>query len=170
MNLRLSALRPVVLKVLADEIAASVLAAKDTVKQGFTETGTTQTVPVLPDGTKVATVALAGDGKKSASVISPHALLAWAKANHPEEIVETVRDTYLKKLLDEAKAAGKPVDPATGEVVPGIVVGDSGTYVSVRLKPGGREAIVAAWRAGELRDIELVAAPGIGSAEGDAAA
>jgi len=157
MSVRETALTVAVLKVLADEIAAQLQVAKAATETGFKTTETTQAIPQLADGTKVATVSYAGDGGRAASVTDPNALLAWVKANHPDEVEEVVRTGYLQKLVKEAKAAGRPVDPMTGERVPGISVGPSSPYVSVRFKPGGQEAIVAAWRSGELTAIELVA-------------
>lgn len=168
MNLRAAALKPAVLKVLGDAIAEAIATAKQAVRDGFNETGASQTVAALPDGTKVATVSLAGEGKKSASVTSPRALLAWVLAHHPGETETIIRDSYLKKLLETAKAEGRAIDPATGELVPGITVGDASPYVSVRFKTGGREAIIAAWQRGELTDIDLVAPPAIGH-QGEAA-
>lgn len=157
MSLRETTLTIAVLKVLADEIAARLTAVKEDAKGTFIDLGATAAVPELPDGTKVATVTLAGAGKRSASVTSPNMLLAWVAENHPDEIVKAIRDSYLQKLLDTAKAEGRPVDPTTGEVVPGITVSDSNPYLSVRFKPGGKDAIIAAWRAGRLADIDLVA-------------
>jgi hypothetical protein len=157
MNLKDITLPAVVLKVLHDEIGVRITAVKEAVKDGFAETGTTQAVPELPDGTKVATVSLAGGSTKSASVSEPNTLLNWVLEHHPGEIEQVIRDSYLKKLLDTAKAEGRAIDPLSGELVPGITVQDSTPYVSVRLKPGGKEAIVAAFRAGELTGIDLVA-------------
>lgn len=157
MNLADYALRAAVLKTLADEVDNRLAEAKEAAKAAFAEAGATQAVPQLPDGTKVATASLAGGDSRSASVTDENALLAWVAANHPGEIVTAIRDTYKKKLLDAAKAAGKPIDPVTGEVVPGITVGKSTPYVSLRFRPGGKDAIATAWRAGELAGIELVA-------------
>ena len=157
MNLKDITLPAVVLKVLADEIGNRLTAVKDAAKEGFAETGTTQAVPELPDGTKVATVSLAGGSTKSASVSEPNTLLEWVLQHHPGETETVIRDSYLKKLLDTAKAEGRAIDPLTGELVPGITVRDSVPYVSVRMKPGGKDAIIAAWRAGQLTGIDLVA-------------
>ena len=156
MSIRDSALAAAVLKVLADEIAERLQAAKAEAAAGFRDTGTTQSVPVLSDGTKVATVSLAGEGSPSASVTDPGKFLAWVQETHPGETEVIVREGYRKKLLDFAKAEGRAVDPATGEEVPGITVGQSRGYVSVRLKAGGQDAIVSAWRSGELKGIEVV--------------
>jgi hypothetical protein len=165
MNLNDATLRVAILKVLADEVAGRLTAEKSGAHAGFTGTGATQAVPQLPDGTRVATVSLAGAGKKTASVTGPNALLAWVLENHPGETETVVRDSYLKKLLDTAKSKGRAIDPATGQVVPGITVSDGSEYLSVRFKPGGREAIVAAWLRGDLADIELVAVPAIENGE-----
>lgn len=156
MNLSDITLRVSVLKVLADEVSERLKEAKDDAEAAFRATGTTQAKPALPDGTQVATATLAGGGGKSASITSEAAFIAWVAKNHPGEIVQSVRDNYRKKILDAAKAAGKPIDPATGEMVPGITVGPSSPYVSLRFKAGGKEAVVEAWRAGELKGIELV--------------
>lgn len=157
MSVRDDALTVAVLKVLADEVADRLQAAKRLTEAGFDETGTTQAVPQVPDGTKVATVTYAGGDGKSATVTDPNALLAWVLEHHPSETETVIRDGYRKKLLDAAKAAGRPVDPVTGEVVPGITVAPSRPYVSVRFRAGGQEAIAAAWRAGQLTGIEIVA-------------
>jgi hypothetical protein len=165
MNLKNATLQMAVLKVLADEITARLAAVKEEAKAAFIDCGATGAQPELPDGAKVATVTLAGAGKRSASVTSPGLLLAWAVENHPGEVVQAIRDSYLKKLLDTAKAEGRAIDPVTGELVPGITVSDANTYLSVKFKPGGREAVVAAWRAGQLADIDLVAPEAIEGSE-----
>jgi len=46
-------------------------------------------------------------------------------------------------------------------------VKNSTPYVSIRFKPGAKEAVAAAWRAGELAGVEIVAPAPI---EGQAAA
>ena len=167
MNLRNAALRAAVLKALADEIAASQLVAKADAKYGFEETGANQAPAVLPDGTKVATVSLAGGGQ-SATVTDEGAFLAWVMKAHPGEAQIVVRPSYRKKLLDAAKASGHPVDPATGEVIPGITFADSTPYVSVRFVTGGADAVADAWQAGDLRDIEVVRPRAISAPTGDA--
>ena len=155
-----------VLKVLGDEIAGRIAAQKTQAQTAFTEWGASRVDATLPDGTKVASVTLSGEGGKSASVINPNALLAWVEDEYPGEVEVKIRDSFLKKLLDAAVAEGRAVDPATGEIIPGITVRDKNPYLSVRFKDGGRAAIVAAWRAGELDGIDVVTRPAI---EGEAA-
>lgn len=157
MNLRELTLQAAVLKVLADEIASRLALVKEAAKQAFDDAGAASAKAKLPDGTEVASVTLAGGGGKTASVVSEQAFTEWMARNHPEEIVTVVRDNAKRKILDACKAAGAPVDPATGEVIPGVEVRDSRPYVSVRFKPGGQDEIVRAWQAGQLQGIELVA-------------
>lgn len=156
MNLRDAALRAAVLKALADEIAATQLVAKAEAREGFEAAGASQAAAVLPDGTKVATVSLAGGGGQTASVTDEGAFLAWVAREHPGETQTVVRPEYRKKLLDAAKEAGRPLDPATGEIVPGITMRDTTPYVSVRFRPGGADAIADAWAAGDLKDVSVV--------------
>jgi hypothetical protein len=166
-NLADLALEAAVLKVLADEIAARQQAVKAQLTDRFVTFGATQSVPALPSGTKVATVSLAGGGGNTPSVLHETPFLNWVASNYPGEIELKVRDNFKKVLLDRAKRAGKPVDTATGEVIPGVVMRPSTPYVSVRLKPGGGDAIVAAWRAGDLGDVDITTPRAI---EGDQAA
>jgi hypothetical protein len=163
-NLKNITLQACVLKVLSDEITGRIQVLKDAAEAGFNATGTSQSVPELPDGTKVATASLSGGGP-SASVADENALLAWVEANHPGELVTSVRPSYKEKLLAAAKEAGRPVDPATGEVVPGITVSKSTPFISLRFKRGGKDAIVAAYRAGQLADIDLVTPPALEGGE-----
>jgi hypothetical protein len=157
MNLSASALQAAVLKVLLDEISSHMEAVKARAGAAFKASGASQTVPELPDGTKVATVSYSGGGGNSAYISSEDALLAWVLANHPDEVEMVIRDGYKKKLTDAAKKTGTPIDPATGEIVPGITVKASRPFVSIRFKPGGKEAVAAAWRAGELGGVDIIA-------------
>ena len=157
MNLRELTLQAAVLRVLADEIASRLALVKEAAKQSFDDAGSASAKARLPDGTPVATVTLAGGDGKTAAVVNEAAFLAWMKASHPEEVVEVVRPNAARLILDGCKAAGAPVDPATGEVIPGVEVTGSRPYVSVRFTSGGRDAIVDAWQAGQLAGVELVA-------------
>jgi hypothetical protein len=156
MNLRELTLQAVALKVVIDEAAARLAITKLATQKAFEDSGSTQAPAVLPDGTKVATVSLAGGDGKTASVTNESAFLAWMIANHPEETEVVVRDNAKKKILDAAKKAGRALDPETGEVIPGITFRDSQPYVSVRFRPGGADAVADAWLAGDLAAIDLV--------------
>lgn len=156
MSLRNLALQAAVLKVLADEIAARQAIVKAAAQEAFTEAESTQAAALLPDGTKVATVSLAGGDGITVSVTDDGAFLAWVTVNHPGETETVVRDAYRRKVVDAAKKAGHAIDPATGEKIPGIEVRDSRPYVAVRFRPGGADAVADAWQRGELAAIDVV--------------
>ena len=157
MNVSGLALQAAVLKVLGDAIGDRLDVIKRQAEAAFTATGTSQAIPALPDGTKIAAVTLTGGDSKSAYIDSDNDLLAWVLKEHPDEVELVIRDGYKKKLLDAAKKAGQPIDPATGETVPGIAVKDSKPYVSIRFKAGAKEAVAAAWRDGQLSGVDIVA-------------
>lgn len=85
------------------------------------------------------------NGATRAGVSDETALLAWVKKCHPDEVVTTVRKSYLDKLLRDAKRHGAPVDETTGELVPGIVVSTGDPYISVRLAEDAGQVITANW-------------------------
>jgi hypothetical protein len=156
MSLRELTLQAVALKVIIDEASARLAIVKMAAQEVFEDTGSTQAPAVLPGGTKVATISLAGGDSQTASVTNEGTFLAWMIANHPEETEVVVRDNAKKKILDAAKKAGHAIDPETGEIIPGIEVRDSRPYVSIRFRPGGADAVADAWLAGELAAIDLV--------------
>jgi hypothetical protein len=155
-SLRSLTLQAAVLKVLGDEIAARLAIVKAAAQEAFTAAESTQAPAILPDGTKAATVSLAGGGGKSATVDDADAFTAWVLRTHPGETETVVRDGYRRKVLDAAKKAGRALDPVTGELIPGIGISDSKSYVSVRFSPGGADAVADAWQAGELAAIDVV--------------
>lgn len=170
MNVADLAREAAVLKTLQDAVAERLEITKTRLTAAFAETGSTQAVPELPDGTKIATVTHAGSGGSSAYVASEDELMAWVLKEHPDQVELVIRDGYKKALMDAAKKAGQPVDPATGETVPGIAVKASRAYVSIRFKDGGRDAVAAAWRAGQLSGVDLVAPAEVEASEADEAA
>ena len=163
MNVSEIAMQAAVLKALLDEVSARVKVAKADAEVAFRETGTTGAGAQLPDGTKIATVTYAGGDSKSARVIDENAFLAWVLKEHPEQMELVVRPTFQRGLLDAAEKAGQPVDPSTGETVPGVTVKNTTPYVSIRFKPGAKEAVAAAWRAGELPGVDIVSPAQIGT-------
>src|ERR1700761_4369440 len=108
MNVSTPALQAAILKTLLEAITERLEIAKAQAGAAFAETGTTQAVPELPDGTKVATVSLAGGGGTSAYVASADELMAWVLKEHPDQVELVIRDSYKKALLDAAKKAGQP--------------------------------------------------------------
>lgn len=86
----------------------------------------------LPDGIKLASVTRS-DGRKTAKVTDEAAALAWCLKNHPEEIVtvQSIRPSFLAKLLAAAKTDGYGIDKPTGEVLPFIEVVQGNPYVTI---------------------------------------
>lgn len=122
--------------------------------------------PWRVDGQPVGTVAVT-EGAVRARVADSDALLRWVRANHPEEIREVpeIRAAYLAKLLDDAKAAGEPIDTTTGESVPGLLVDVGDPQVRVTAVKGSGAVIAAEWAAGRLA-IPASVLPSIEAPEG----
>jgi hypothetical protein len=72
-----------------------------------------------------------------------------------------VTEAFEKRVLAEVVKAGAPINPETGEVIPGVEYrpgGDAG-YVSVRQTEAQRDALHAAWAAGGLDLLGLATTP-----------
>jgi hypothetical protein len=149
--LREQALRVAVLRALTDRIIEARDAARDELQATLADLGADRATAEL-DGTKVATLTLAG-GKRTARVVDDREFLSWVREHRPGEVEQRVRDAYRSQLLAAASAAGAPVDPNTGELIPGVEVADGSPYIKTTFTPGGRERIAAAWAAGELDGI-----------------
>lgn len=157
------ALRIAALKTLADDVSDAIAGAKTALEKAMQDAGADRTAAKLPDGTKVASLPLAG-GEAKARVTDPAALLAWVQKVHPEEVIQSVNPEYVKKLLAAADANGAAVDSG-GEVVPGIEFKPTTPYVSVNFTRGvtpgrtGRGLIREAWHTGQLEVRDLLALP-----------
>jgi hypothetical protein len=71
---------------------------------------------------------------------------------HPNEIVPTVRSSFKAALLAGLVIVGEQVvDTATGETVDWANIRPaSGRYTTTRFETGGKDAVLRAWRAGEI--------------------
>jgi hypothetical protein len=173
-TIRDSVTRLAVLGAVLAEVKSAYAEARTEVEhylnQQHTETGASKLDALLPDGTKVGSVARAG-GEVAAQVTDEEALTAWVRDHFPSEhIVEIVpmrvetrvQPGFVMKLLAEATAAGTPqyADPATGVIhdVPGVEIRPSRS-ASVRMTysrrsksqaSDGKELIAEAWRTGGL--------------------
>jgi len=94
--------------------------------------------------TEYGTVVIAT--RKDAPVIADEAgLLAWAKEHAPTEVVETVRPTFAKILMDRCVIVGDDViDTATGEALPFAMIRRGTVYASTP-KSDAKETTVARW-------------------------
>jgi hypothetical protein len=92
------------------------------------------------------------NGRRSTKVDDPGALLAWVKDAYPTEVVtsEQIRPAFLKLLLDRAKDTGEPVDPHTGEVIPGVSFTAGDPYPLIRLTADADALVAVEWQAGRL--------------------
>ncbi|MCW1249635.1 hypothetical protein ODZ83_05445 [Acaricomes phytoseiuli] len=98
---------------------------------------------------KLGAVSRAKESQKF-QVSSESALLAWVKENHPEWLKQTIAPWALNSLLAAANDAGAPVDPLTGEEVPGIEARHTGGYVTVRPVENAAQIITDLLTRGEL--------------------
>lgn len=146
------ALRLAVLRVLADLLqdgrASADAEARDALEPEDRLTAK------LPSGEKVAAVSMTR-GRTSAKVTDRPPFTAWVMATYPDEVeqVTRVRPAFEAKVLANAKTMGAPVDPATGEEIPGVELAVSEPHPSVRLADGAREAVGRAWRDGDLAEL-----------------
>ena len=152
-DIRALSLQAVVLKVLADKVKAR----RDGVNRELSaalDPGDRKTA-ALASGVKVGTVSYT-NGRAAAAVVDERAFMAWVAANRPDEIVQTVRDSYRAYLLEEVRANGGLLDMATGEAVeiPGVAVRAGSPYLSVRADPAGMTALADAIRANEILALE----------------
>jgi hypothetical protein len=77
--------------------------------------------------------------------------LEWVREKYEFEIVETVRDSFRKHILDSVENVdGKAIYPRTGEILDFISFNSRDAYVSTRFVDGGRESLLEAFRAGVL--------------------
>jgi hypothetical protein len=121
--------RVVAAKLVGDEIKNIEKAAKAELLKQMNDLGV-RTLDVEDDGVKLAAISKA-KGRTTATV-DESALLAWVKANRPDQIREVVEPAYINALKKLAEEHGAAVDEATGEVIPGIEVETGDPTVSTR--------------------------------------
>lgn len=103
------------------------------------------TAAILPSGEEGATVSIAKGRDAKLVVKDRSAFVKWVKANRPTAIVEEVRESDEKDLLDRANKG------LLDEVPDGLDWSDAGDpYVAVKQSDAQAAATVAAWRAGSL--------------------
>ena len=163
MDMSTLALQEAALKTLSDRVAAELKAVRLEMQAALEVTGASRVEAKLPDGTKVGTISMS-DPKPTAQVTDPDAFLGWVRKHSPANVVTRlvteVRPAYTSALLAEMTAAGvaEVADRETGvvEEVSGVEIRASRTRShSARLADGGGEAIVEAWRSGQLAHLSL---------------
>jgi hypothetical protein len=103
------------------------------------------------DGERIAKVALV-QPKARAVVSDEEALTRHVATSRPDEVIQRVRESYRKALLDSLVEGpdGQAVDPSTGEVVPGVAFRMGSPYISTRFEKTGRDILADAIRNGTV--------------------
>ncbi|THV25977.1 hypothetical protein [Glycomyces paridis] len=122
--------RVVAAKLVGDEIKNIERAAKAELLEEMKALGVRTLDVEGDDGEKLAAVSRA-KGRTTAKV-NESALLAWVKANRPDQIREVVAPAYIETLKKLAIEHGAAVDATTGEVIPGIEVETADPSVTTR--------------------------------------
>jgi hypothetical protein len=118
-------------KLIADVVASEHKPVKSDLLGMMVDAGVERVRVADDDGLNLGAVSLAcGDPK--AKVNDTAAFTAWVADRYPGELVQVVREAFAKKVLDGATAAGDPIDPATGEIIPGVEMVAGEPYVTVR--------------------------------------
>ncbi|WP_433145248.1 hypothetical protein ACQPZ8_01750 [Actinomadura nitritigenes] len=103
---------------------------------------------VLPGGARVASVFI--DWDVNPVIVDEAKLLEHVRATRPDEVIEVVRPSYLRYLLQEAVR--------NGEEPPGVLLRDTYT-VTTSLARGALENITRALEDGEVRFSDLLTPP-----------
>lgn len=89
--------------------------------------------------------------KDAPVVLDRVAFVAWCKDRYPTAVVEAIVPAFEKALMGRLSPVGEGVvDPATGEIVPGLGVRHGGESKTIRFLPSGDAQAVADQHAAAL--------------------
>jgi hypothetical protein len=144
-----AAARCAVLKTLTDTVKAAYEDSRKVVHELMVEQGAERVSAAIGEQ-KIAQIVLT-EPKPSISLIEDD-FLDWVTLSYDHELVHTVRSSFKAAILARLVAVdGQVVDTKTGAVVEWARVNPaSERYTTTKLNPGGREAILAAWHAGDI--------------------
>lgn len=156
MNLRELAFQLSAITVIAD----AAKEAKDRLRREFAkaleEVGADAAKAVL-EGEEIAKVSLIHP-RTTASVVNEKAMVDWVKSNWEFEIVESVRESFRKHLLESIENVnGKAIYPRTGEVLDFISFQSRDPYISTRFTEDGRDLLAEAFRSGSVNPSSVIA-------------
>jgi len=151
---RSNAGRAVFAKIVADEVGSLSRQVRQHVEPTL-EPGE-HLIGVLGDGTRIGKV-MRTETPKTALVTDEDALIRWILENRPDEIVPSIRPSYLEALRLQVKEHGHAFDPTSGEIIPGIEPGEGTPSYRVVPTAEGRELVKA--RLAELIAGGLLALP-----------
>ena len=152
MSARELALRLAVHKALTDRLKAARGQLDEEARREL-EPGDRVTVK-LPSGERVGSVTLA-QGRATARVVDERAFIAWVAEHYPHELVQAVRESFKRTVLDMVRHEGGWLDTTTGELVevPGVEVTVGDPYPTVRLTQDAPQLIAEAWQRGDLAEL-----------------
>jgi hypothetical protein len=147
----LTALRDAIDEVIDQErtaLTAELLEANETL-------GVKQLDITLPNGETVASASI-GTSTSKPVVINEAVFTRWVAENFPTEIIQTVRPTFKKVLLENTEQVnpqGEAVHTKTGQIIDGVVFNASAPRLTLRFKKDGRELVAEAFNRGELEQV-----------------
>lgn len=184
-TLRDHGLRVAVLKIISDETARVYKTARGDAEMAFgpaREEGQSQQRALLPDGTEIGLFSIKDGGKDVA--VPEAALEAWVEAHLPDGFEETADERALTdaEVIDVLKAVfphlvRRRIRPATRAALLKEIEDSGGWLIdqtdgskeklgdvtdrkatgefAFRTGKGAREAVIDAWRRGDLMDVPL---------------
>lgn len=171
MNIREAALATATLKALSDlvkerdaEVRAQML---ETLVDSYDQLGIKSLDVKLPDGTKVAALALSIPKSKGATVTDNRTFSAWVSENYPTAIYQppqpaaSINAKWLEMFLAALKQTDEgAVDTKTGALVPGVdfLEAPAPKSFTVRFTDDGRAKVLNAFRQ-SLEDSDLLSLP-----------
>ena len=156
MNLRELAFQLSAITLIAD----AAKEAKDRLRREFAqaleEVGADSAKAAL-EGEEIAKVSLI-QPRTSPEVLNEKAFVEWVKSNYEFEIVESVRESFRKHVMDSVENVdGTAIYKRTGEVLDFIHFNSRDAYIATRFLSGGREVLTQAFRAGTLTPTSVMA-------------
>jgi hypothetical protein len=136
--------------LVADLVAEHKDQLREQMANAFNELGS-DSVKVQIGDEKIGKVTLI-EPKAKAIIDSEIALIFWVQENHKSEMVNEIRPSFKKYILDNVEILddGTAVLITTGEIVPGITGRKTAPYVSTRFDTDGREKLGRALQTGEV--------------------
>lgn len=111
-------------KVIGDHLKTLAEGDRETLRELLAVEDVDRMTIRADDGTELGKITRTGRTPK-ASITDEAAFMAWVKANRPDQIRTIVDTEYRRAVIKRAAADGIAADPETGEVIPGIEVGES---------------------------------------------
>jgi hypothetical protein len=137
-DMKASARTAMAAKLISDVVTAEHKPVKADLLGDMVDAGIERVRVTDDDGNNLGAVSLAS-GRVTAKVFDERAFTAWVAERYPHQLMQVVREAFTKKLLGEAVSAGDPVDPSTGEEIPGVELVTGDPYLMVRPAAGAVE-------------------------------